>query len=308
MPADLFAAFPIMSFDQATAAIANPDNHEAQSVAVAIDWANAALPDAWPDRIRSPLRRIATVWASMFNKRVRRVSLPEGMPGLGRLPKYLFQEFHHLPNGNYSKSITRGYATTFNKVMLGSLGIARADIAARLRDCPRVLDIGCGAGHLTAAMQAAGIRDIWALEPSPYLLQHAARDFPGATYVHGVIEDSGLPEASFDGAGACFVFHEIPPRQADQALRELHRLLKPGARLVLVEPSAVQMRQPYRQLLRDYGWRGAYFKALAQRTHEPFVPAWHRKNHRAWLAAHGFTLIDDVDAMPWRLLEARRDP
>jgi ubiquinone/menaquinone biosynthesis C-methylase UbiE len=244
---------------------------------------------------------------SLAGKHVRRVQLPAGMPGLGRLPKYLFQEFHHLPNGNYSKTITRGYANGFNKAMLGTLQVARAEIARRLAGNRRVLDIGCGAGHLTGALQAAGLADVWALDPSPYLLQHAARDYPGARFEQGVIEDSGLPSVSFDGAGACFVLHEIPPRQADAALRELRRVLKPGARLVLVEPSPVQVRLSYGQMWRRYGWRGWYFRMLALRTHEPFVPAWHKKDVAAWFTANGFTLIDDVDRMPWRLLEAKRN-
>ena len=69
---------------------------------VGTDWANTPLPDAWPDQIASNWRRIAMVVSNMVRKKVQRVQLPEDMPGRDRLPKYLFQEFHHLPNGNYS--------------------------------------------------------------------------------------------------------------------------------------------------------------------------------------------------------------
>ncbi|MEO8000774.1 MAG: class I SAM-dependent methyltransferase [Arenimonas sp.] len=273
----------------------------------AIDWANINLPDAWPDQIASNWRRLAMVITSMVCKKVQRVQLPEAMQGRERLPKYILQEFHHLPNGNYSKTISRGYANTFNKAMLGCMTIARAEIAKRLLSSKRVLDIGCGAGHLTGALQSAGIRDIWALEPSPYLLQHAARDYPGANFVQGVIENSELAAASFDGAAACFVFHEIPPPQANAALRELHRLLVPGAKLILVEPSPTQVKLSYVRVWRLYGWRGIYFRVLALRTHEPFVRAWHKIEPVTWFAANGFTLIEDRDCMPWRLLEARRN-
>lgn len=271
------------------------------------DWATIDLPDAWPDQIASNWRRIAMVVLNMIRKKVQRVQLPDGMPGRERLPKYILQEFHHLPNGNYSKTITRGYANGFNKAMLGCMSAARAEIAQRLASSKRVLDIGCGAGHLTGALQSVGIPEICALEPSPYLLQHAARDYPGANFVQAVIENSELPTASFDGAAACFVFHEIPPPQAKAALQELSRLLVPGAKLILVEPSPTQMKLSYSQVWRCHGWRGVYFRALALRTYEPFVQAWHKTDLTAWFAANGFTLVDDVDCMPWRLLEARRN-
>ncbi len=274
---------------------------------VATDWANIDLPDAWPDQITSNWRRIATVISNMVRKKIQRVQLPDAMPGRERLPKYILQEFHHLPNGNYSKTITRGYANSFNKAMLGSMTTARTEIAQRLASSKRVLDIGCGAGHLTGALQSVGIPEICALEPSPYLLQHAARDFPGAHFVQGVIENSGLPDNSFDAAAACFVFHEIPPPQANAALHELRRLLVPGAKLILVEPSPSQIKLSYAQAWRRYGWRGVYFRAMALRTHEPFVRAWHKTDLTNWFATNGFTLIDDVDHMPWRLLEARRN-
>src|ERR1051325_3311282 len=115
----------------------------------AVDWANAPLPDAWPDRMRlqrgaHPLR----IALSMRHGRAGRVVLPEGLPGATVLPKYLLQEFHNLPNGNYSKSVTRGYARAFDLLMLGTLQAARAEIAERLRGAQRALDIGSGAGHL----------------------------------------------------------------------------------------------------------------------------------------------------------------
>lgn len=272
-----------------------------------IDWATVDLPDAWPDQITSNWRRLAMVISNMVRKKVQRVCVPDAMPGRECLPKYILQEFHHLPNGNYSKTITRGYANSFNKAMLGSMTKARAEIAQRLATSKRVLDIGCGAGHLTGAMQSVGIPEICALEPSPYLLQHAARDYPGANFVQGVIENSGLPDNAFDGAAACFVFHEIPPPQASAALRELRRLLVPGAKLILVEPSPTQIKLSYAQAWRSYGWRGVYFRAMALRTHEPFVRAWHKTDLATWFATNGFALVDDVDRMPWRLVEARRN-
>jgi ubiquinone/menaquinone biosynthesis C-methylase UbiE len=44
-----------------------------------------------------------------------------------------------------------------------------------------------------------------------------------------------LPDHSVDGAFACCVFHHIPPAEHAPALLELHRVLKPGAPLMVYE-------------------------------------------------------------------------
>lgn len=272
-----------------------------------VDWAQAELPDAWPDRL--PWRRLAHPWRvalAVRRKQARRVVLPEGMPGSEVLPKYLLQEFHNLPNGNYSKSITGGYARAFDAVMLWTMQRARRQIAERLRGSRRALDIGSGAGNLARALLDAGIPEVVALEPSPYLLRISARRNPRARCVQGVIESSGLPDGHFDGAGACFVFHEVPPLAADKALQELHRLLVPGGRLAVVEPSPEQWHSTRREMWRAHGWRGVYFRELALRVHEPFVKSWHRRDPRQWLEAGGFRFEEQVDEMPWRMLVARR--
>lgn len=253
-------------------------------------------------RVTHPLR----IARSALLGSAGRVVLPEGLPGANALPEYLLQEFHDLPNGNYSKTVTRGYASAFDVLMLGTLHAARAEIAERLRGARRALDIGSGAGQLAGAMIRAGIQEVFALEPSPYLLQRAAQLQPKAVCVQAVAEASGLPSAHFDAAAACFVFHEIPPRHADAALAELQRMLVPGAKLVIVEPAAVQWAASRRELWRAHGWRGVYFRALAQRVHEPFANAWHGRNAARWLEAGGFLVEEDREAMPWRMLVARR--
>ncbi len=160
----------------------------------AFDWASTQLPDAWPDRMRfqrvtHPLR----IALNVKHGRAGRVVLPEGLPGARGLPKYLLQEFHNLPNGNYSKTITAGYSRAFDFLMLGAMHTARTEIAERLRGARRALDIGAGAGHLAGALLRVGIPEVFALEPSPYLLQRAAQLHPSVVCVQGVVEASGLP-------------------------------------------------------------------------------------------------------------------
>src|SRR5690606_25206123 len=83
------------------------------------DWRSLELPDPWPDRL--DLRRPRHLWQFLrcITGRRQRVQLPDNLPGRDALPKYVLQEFHNLPNGNYSKKVTRGYITGFDRVMLG---------------------------------------------------------------------------------------------------------------------------------------------------------------------------------------------
>jgi ubiquinone/menaquinone biosynthesis C-methylase UbiE len=272
-----------------------------------LPWAQLELPDAWPDAL--DLRRPRDLWrflTKVLLRRLSRVRLPPYLPLNVALPEYLLLEFHNLPNGNYSKKVTRGYSTGFDLVMLGEMRRARRAMAQALKGCGAVLDVGCGAGHSTQALLDAGAREVWGLDASPYLLQHAARQYSAPRFVQGLAERSGFPDGRFDGVTACFLFHEMPPRFAEQALAEFRRVLKPGGLLSVLEPAAEQFfGQPWR-LLRKYGWRGIYFRWLARFVHEPFVAAWQRRDVPAWLARHGFELIEDRGLFPARLITARK--
>lgn len=274
-----------------------------------IDWASVELPDGWPDRL--DLRRpqdLARFVTSVFGRR-RRVELPPGMPGADTLPDYLRLEFHHLPNGNYSKRIVDGYLRWIDVMMLGRMRRAWAAIAARLRGAQVALDAGCGSAGLAGALVDAGVPEVWAIDPSPYMLREAALRHRTVRLVQAVVEDTGFPAASFDAAGACFLFHELPPPIAERALAELHRVLRPGAPLVIVEPSAMQFRpRDVRRFVRRHGALGLYFWAMTVVVHEPYVRGWHACDVRAWLDRHGFDLRDDDVRMPMRLVHAVRRP
>lgn len=280
---------------------------EPAEVCAVLDWATHELPLSWVDQVawRKP-RHWPWLWRCVGGKQRMPVQLPEGLPGADWLPRYLLQEFHNLPNGNYSKSFTSGYARGFDRAMLGTLQAGRARIARALQGAHCALDLGSGAGHLAGALQAHGIAQVYGLEPSPYLLQQAARSYPGVHWVHAVAEHSGLPVGQFDAVGVCFVFHEIPPRYLYKALAELARITQPGARLAIIEPSAQQWNLGYAKLWRLYGWRGVYFRALARRAFEPFADAWHKQDVAAVLAAHGFSVLEDDVGCPLRFILAQR--
>ncbi len=272
------------------------------------DWANVELPGSWVDDLN--LRRPSDLWRFLRPVRgtVRPVVLPPELPGRSMLPAYLLQEFHRMPNGSYSKDVADGYQRWFDVTMLGEVAKARRRIVAQLAGAKAALDLGCGAGQLAGALRASGIPDVWALDPCPYLLKEGARRFPGVRFIQGIAERSPFPDGRFDAVGVCFLFHELPGAIADRALAELHRVMAPGARLIIVEPSPVQMQEKsLLRLLRVGGPRALYFKLLAKFAFEPYVRVWHRKDPGPWLARHGFRLLKDEIGVPMRFISAQKD-
>jgi ubiquinone/menaquinone biosynthesis C-methylase UbiE len=270
------------------------------------DWINLELPDSWADQLKlwrpwDLLKLLQRVLAKR-----QRVLIPSDMPGRELLPKYVLQEFHHLPNGNYSKQLTHGYITGFDRMMLGSMSAARRHLAERLRHCSSVLDIGTAGGRTAAALKARGISDVWGLDPSPYLLQHAARRFRDVNFVQGTAEQTPFADNRFEGVVACFVLHELPPKQVLAALQEFARITQPDGLLAICEPSAEQLQGSFWSLLRKHGWRGVYFNWLARLVHEPFVRAWHKIDLQRALLDAGFVCLSDEEHFPSRMVLARR--
>jgi ubiquinone/menaquinone biosynthesis C-methylase UbiE len=99
-----------------------------------------------------------------------------------------------------------------------------------LRDGRVVLDLGAGTGKLTRALVATGAQVI-AVEPGEAMLAQLRRAVPGAEAVLGAAEAIPLPDASVDAVTVGQAFHWF---RHEEALPELHRVLRPGGGIALI--------------------------------------------------------------------------
>lgn len=105
-----------------------------------------------------------------------------------------------------------------------------------LRPGERVVDIGSGPGFLCDSMaEVVGPQgQVVGLDISNDLLASARRrnSRPHLSYKHSDATALDVPDAAFDVAVSTQVFEYVP--DCDRALREMHRVVKPGGRAMLV--------------------------------------------------------------------------
>ncbi len=100
----------------------------------------------------------------------------------------------------------------------------------------RVLEIGAGSG-INLPFYQAGVTDVVALEPERHLMAMAERKANAAhrpvTFLQASAEAIPLDDRSVDTVVTTWTLCSIP--DADRALREMRRVLKPTGRLLFVE-------------------------------------------------------------------------
>ena len=94
-----------------------------------------------------------------------------------------------------------------------------------------VLSIGCGAGLELLALRELGAREVFANEPSPFLLAKAKENAPFVSFVEGDIESLSLADKSVDFIYSAHVLHYL--KDWDKALEECKRVLKEGGSLIV---------------------------------------------------------------------------
>jgi SAM-dependent methyltransferase len=117
------------------------------------------------------------------------------------------------------------------------------------------LELGCGTGVFLEPVSRCGAR-LTAIDLSRDLLERAAarvRDRPNVKLTCGNAEDMPYPGCSFETVYGSSVLHHL---HLDDALKEVHRVLRPGGRIVFAEPN---MLNPQVAFMFQVGWTKSYF-------------------------------------------------
>jgi 2-polyprenyl-6-hydroxyphenyl methylase/3-demethylubiquinone-9 3-methyltransferase len=108
------------------------------------------------------------------------------------------------------------------------------------------LDAGCGTGTIARWLAAERGAAVLALDGSENMLAHAAPS-EGVEYRNADIVCTGLPAENFDGIITSSVIEYLD--SPELALKEFHRLLKPGGFLLASVPNgAISIRVPLKSI------------------------------------------------------------
>jgi trans-aconitate 2-methyltransferase len=116
----------------------------------------------------------------------------------------------------------------------------------------RILDLGCGTGHLTAQIAETGAVVV-GVDSSPSMIAQARQNFPSLRFV--LADASGFRfEEPFDAVFSNAALHWIP--DAEPVVKSIAAALRPGGRLVLemgARGNIEQIRQAIETVLTEAG-------------------------------------------------------
>ena len=141
-------------------------------------------------------------------------------------------------SGEYEAMLNQGIRLSGENMMFfleGRLNLLRARVSPHT-SVSRILDFGCGLGYTSKRLREMFPRaEITGVDSSRQALE-AARERnsgPGIRFVH--VDELGGIAGGFDLCYVNGVFHHIPPEERLDALRVIHRSLRPGGKLALFE-------------------------------------------------------------------------
>jgi ubiquinone/menaquinone biosynthesis C-methylase UbiE len=227
-----------------------------------------------------------------------------------RYPLYYARNFHYQTDGYLGHTSAELYDLQVELLFGGTADVmrrraippvvrfARAE-AAGARPL-RLLDVGCGTGHLLKMLGASlpGAQ-LCGVDLSPHYIARARALLPRELDVSLLIENAEalpFPDGRFDVATSLFVFHELPPDVRARVMGEMARVLRPGG-LLVVGDSVQRCDSP--ELEEE-------LRSFPARFHEPYYPSYVQDDLAERARAAGLLVAGEVRAFVTRIVVARK--
>ena len=107
-----------------------------------------------------------------------------------------------------------------------------SEFAESVRGLGQVCEIGCGPGQIARYLQDRGV-NMSGLDLSQEMIKFASQLNPDISFARGDMLALELPRASLAGIVCFYAIIHLKRADAPRALAEMHRVLKPGGKLLL---------------------------------------------------------------------------
>ncbi|MFY9588060.1 MAG: class I SAM-dependent methyltransferase [Actinomycetota bacterium] len=199
------------------------------------------VPNDATNRIFGRVDQSAFVMDVDWEKEIQRFApLPE-------IPNYVRSSIHGLEGGYGAPFSAATWDAVVKEIFTEYIGDEqeyRESLAGLVTSAPgTVLDVACGTGESTLAWHRRFPEaDIIGVDVSPYMLvvaERKTREFDNVAVRCANAEQLPFEDDSFDAVTASLLFHELPADVSPRVLAEMHRVVRPGGQIAVVEPYRV---------------------------------------------------------------------
>lgn len=237
--------------------------------------------------------------------------LPEGSAP-ERYPPYYARNFHFQSEGYLGHTSAALYDLQVELLFGGTADAMRRRIIppvvrlARARNASsarplRLLDVGCGTGHLLKMLGAALPTEakLFGIDLSPHYIARAREVLPRDLDVSLVCDNAEkLPflDDSFDAVASIYLLHEVPPEVRARILREMARVVRPQG--LVVAADSIQLADAP-ELERE-------ILAFPSRFHEPYYTSYVKDDLEKRVAEAGLLVTGTQVAFLTKLVTAQK--
>lgn len=117
----------------------------------------------------------------------------------------------------------------------------------------KVLDVGCGTGKVACTV-APFVKEVHGFDISKEMMSKIdLSKYPNLRLKEGSISSIDFSDESFDKVTARLILHHIlDDRELDKSIKEIHRVLKPGGRIIISEgvPPHEDVKDDYTEIFK----------------------------------------------------------